>query len=52
MFQVIDRKTLDSYTEEEAKWGRCPNDPFTGKLFTEASRSTNHLYVLAHLDTG
>ena len=36
--QVIDRKTLDLYNQEEAKWGRSPNDPFTGKLFSETSR--------------
>lgn len=36
--QVIDRKTLDLYNAEEAKWGRSPNDPFTGKLFSHNSR--------------
>ncbi len=45
--QVVDRKTLDVYNEEEAKWGRSPNDPFTGKLYSETSRSVETFENLA-----
>ena len=36
--QVIDRSNLDKYIENEAKYGRNPNDPFTGRVFTTASK--------------
>ena len=36
--QVIDRINLDRYIENEAKYGRSPNDPFTGRAFTAASK--------------
>ena len=36
--QVIDRINLDKYIENEAKYGRSPNDPFTGRAFTAASK--------------
>ena len=35
--QFVDRKNLDKYVENEAKFGRKPNDPFTGKPFTNSS---------------
>ena len=30
-------KVIDKYVENEAKFGRKPNDPFTGKPFTNSS---------------
>merc|ERR1711863_31432 len=35
--QVIDRKNLDTYLENEAKYGRPANDPYTGRPFTKTS---------------
>ena len=35
--QFVDRKNLDKYVENEAKFGRKPNDPFTGKPFSNTS---------------
>ena len=35
--QFVDRKNLDKYLENEAKFGRKPNDPFTGKPFSNTS---------------
>ena len=35
--QFIDRKTLDKYVGNEEKFGRKPNDPFTGKPFSNTS---------------
>jgi len=32
---AVDSITLEKYYEEEAKFGRLPNDPFTGICFTE-----------------
>jgi len=36
--KVVDQSTLDRHEQYEAKWGRAPSDPFTGKLFTENNR--------------
>lgn len=35
--KIIDRSTLEKHEKVEAAWGRMPNDPFTGKLFTESN---------------
>ena len=35
--QYVDRKTIDKHIDSEAKFGRQPNDPFTGRPFTETS---------------
>ena len=32
--QYVDRSSLDNYNDIESKWGRRPNDPFTGLAFT------------------
>ena len=34
----VDRSSLDNYNEIESKWGRRPNDPFTGLVFTGESQ--------------
>ena len=36
--QIVDKSTLDEYGRREAAWGRAPNDPFTGKIFTRDRR--------------
>ena len=36
--QIVDKSTLDEYSRREAAWGRAPNDPFTGKIFTRDRR--------------
>jgi U-box domain-containing protein 5 len=36
--QIVDKSTLDEYAKREAVWGRQPNDPFTGKIFTKDRR--------------
>jgi hypothetical protein len=36
--KVVDQSTLDKHGQHEAKWGRLPSDPFTGKIFTESSQ--------------
>lgn len=35
---VIDERTLERFTEQEAAWGRSPSDPFTGQLITDTRR--------------
>ena len=32
--QIVDKSSLDKHIREEERWGRAPNDPFTGKPFT------------------
>lgn len=36
--KVVDQSTLDKHEQHEAKWGRAPSDPFTGRIFTENHR--------------
>ena len=36
--QIVDKSTLDEYNRREESWGRAPNDPFTGKVFTRDRR--------------
>jgi hypothetical protein len=36
--KVVDQSTLDKHGQHEAKWGRLPSDPFTGKIFTAKSQ--------------
>jgi hypothetical protein len=36
--KVVDQSTLDKHGQHEAKWGRLPSDPFTGKIFTENNK--------------
>ena len=36
--QIVDKSTLDEYNRREEAWGRAPNDPFTGKVFTRDRR--------------
>lgn len=36
--QIVDKSTLDQYNRREEAWGRAPNDPFTGKVFTRDRR--------------
>ena len=35
---VIDERTLERFTEQEAAWGRSPSDPFTSQLITDTRR--------------
>ena len=35
---VIDERTLERFTQQEAIWGRSPSDPFTGQLITDTRR--------------
>ena len=37
--QYVDRSSLDNYNQIEAKWGRKPNDPFTGLGFSETKKA-------------
>ena len=36
--QYVDRSSLDNYNQIEARWGRSPNDPFTGLAFTDTKK--------------
>ncbi len=48
--QRIDRDTLDKYNKNEAIWGRAPNDPFTGKFFTETLKPIFDSSLKARID--
>lgn len=48
--QSIDIKTHERYIEEEAKWGRSPNDPFTGKPYTQSSKFVPNTALKARID--
>lgn len=36
--KVVDQSTLERHEQHEAKWGRAPSDPFTGRIFNENHR--------------
>ncbi|KAH8381292.1 hypothetical protein KR093_002109 [Drosophila rubida] len=37
--KVVDQSTIDKHSEEEAKWGRLPSDPFTGLEYTSQRKA-------------
>ena len=49
--QYVDRSSLDNYNEIEAKWGRSPNDPFTGLVFTDARKAIFDDKLKARIDS-
>jgi hypothetical protein len=48
--KVVDESTLDRHGQHEAKWGRAPCDPFTGKIFTEHHRPIPATALKARID--
>ena len=48
--QLVDQTTLDRHNQEEAKWGRPPNDPFTGKQFSQLSRPMPNIPLKTRID--
>ena len=49
--QYVDRASLDHYNEIEAKWGRSPNDPFTGLAFTDVRKAIFDAKLKSRIDT-
>ncbi|KAJ8025742.1 RING finger protein 37 [Holothuria leucospilota] len=47
---TIDQSTLDKHVTAEEKWGRPPSDPFTGVIFTEASKPLPNLLLKSRVD--
>lgn len=48
--QVIDERTLDRFTREEAKWGRGQCDPFTGKPLDATHKPIYDVALKARID--
>ena len=48
--QYVDRSSLDNYNSNEAKWGRIPNDPFTGQTFTESRKAIFDAKLKSRID--
>lgn len=47
---VIDERTLDRFTQQEASWGRSQSDPFTGQPFTTERRPIFDSALKARID--
>ncbi|XP_030369943.1 RING finger protein 37 [Scaptodrosophila lebanonensis] len=48
--KVVDQSTIDKHSEEEAKWGRLPSDPFTGLEYTSQRKAILHLALKARIE--
>lgn len=48
--KIIDNTTLESYVNAERFWGRGPNDPFTGVMFTDSSKPVGATNLKARID--
>lgn len=48
---AVDANTLEKYYAEEAKFGRLPNDPFTGITFTETLKPVSDAALKSRIDT-
>lgn len=48
--KVVDQSTIDKHSEEEAKWGRLPSDPFTGLEFTPHRKAILNLALKARIE--
>lgn len=48
--KVVDQSTIDKHSEEEAKWGRLPSDPFTGLEFTFNRKAILNLALKARIE--
>lgn len=46
----VDNSTLEEHQKREATWGRAPNDPFTGVLFTSTSRPVPNPQLKSRID--
>ncbi|XP_041856428.1 RING finger protein 37 isoform X2 [Melanotaenia boesemani] len=46
----VDNTTLDEYQKREASWGRPPNDPFTGVLFSSTSQPLPNPQLKSRID--
>ena len=46
----VDQMTLERHNREQASWGRVPNDPFTGKSFTDSSKPVHNAALKARID--
>ncbi|XP_068153549.1 RING finger protein 37 [Drosophila tropicalis] len=48
--KVVDQSTIDKHSEEEAKWGRQPSDPFTGLEYTSQRKAILNLALKARIE--
>ncbi|KAL1449790.1 hypothetical protein WDU94_002264 [Cyamophila willieti] len=48
--KVIDKTTLDKYLDNELKWNRLPNDPFTNVKFNERQKPIQALQLKSRID--
>ncbi|XP_049860253.1 RING finger protein 37-like [Schistocerca gregaria] len=48
--KVVDQSTLEKHEMHEARWGRPPSDPFTGKLFSNNSHPVLAPALKARID--
>jgi len=46
----LDLSTLEKYEQEEAKWGRPPNDPFTNVPFDKAIKAVPNIGLKSRID--
>lgn len=46
----MDQSTIDRHSEEEAKWGRLPSDPFTGLEFTSHRKAILNVALKARIE--
>ncbi|KAK2166054.1 hypothetical protein LSH36_43g07032 [Paralvinella palmiformis] len=48
--KTIDQTSLDRYVKQLSQWGHSPNDPYTGKEFTEHEKPIPNAALKARMD--
>ena len=48
---MIDERTLDRFTQQEASWGRSQCDPFTGRLFDSTHKPIYDVALKSRIDS-
>ncbi|KAH8278474.1 hypothetical protein KR018_003848 [Drosophila ironensis] len=48
--KIVDQSTIDKHSEEEAKWGRQPSDPFTGLEYNAQRKAILNLALKARIE--
>ena len=49
--QIVDKKTIDTHDQNERSHGRLPNDPFTGKPYTDNLRPRLDTVLKSRIDS-
>lgn len=48
--KIVDKSTIEKHNEQEMKWNRQPNDPFTSIPYNDKSKPVYHTSLKARID--